>query len=247
MRRVRSRCGRKVVHGSFIAAAFFTARTTTDKLVRVAYLADAPSRAQLTISEAAAGKQEPLLFDAAIKRELTVSIKMPDAIDDIIDDVTVGLRRKHSREAAVSVRNGEFELKAASRYLGWAEQNSYKKRLDVAITPLKNLAAAEVAPHGLIGQTFDGDGVAIDGAIDDYSPAVVYTKAMGEGAIEGVAGDYEVSADDPYSPAFKFSRFAATKAAARDTAKLSGVHRAVGKKVPTMATTQGDDQAIELA
>ena len=76
MRRVRSRCGRKVVHGSFIAAAFFTARTTTDKLVRVAYLADAPSRAQLTISEAAAGKQEPLLFDAAIKRELTVSIKM---------------------------------------------------------------------------------------------------------------------------------------------------------------------------
>ena len=108
-------------------------------------------------------------------------------------------------------------------------------------------AFSQVAPHGLIGQTFDGDGVAIDGAIDDYSPAVVYTKAMGEGAIEGVAEDYEISADDPYSPAFKFSRFDASKAAPRDTTKLSGVHRAVGKKVPTMATTQGDDQAIELA
>jgi len=242
-----AKCTRKTVHGSFIMAAYFNARTAANKSVHVSYLADSPSRAQLTISEAPTGKAASLLFDAAIERELTVSIEKPDAIDDEIDDVTVGLRRKHSREATVTVRNAEFELAASSRFLGWAEQNGHKKRLDVSIVPLKDVARSEVAPHGLIGQTFDGDGVAIDGAIDDYSPAVVYTKAMGEGAIEGIAGDYEIAADDPYSPAFKFSRFAATKAAARDTAKLSGVHRVVGKNVPMMATTQGDDQAIELA
>ena len=37
-------------------------------------------------------------------------------------------------------------------------------------------ADLKVAPHGLIGQTFDGDGVAVDGAIDDYSAKVVVTK-----------------------------------------------------------------------
>ena len=33
----------------------------------------------------------------------------------------------------------------------------------------------EVAPHGLIGQTFDGDDIAIDGAVDDYSGKIVTT------------------------------------------------------------------------
>ena len=55
-------------------------------------------------------------------------------------------------------------------------------------------------------QTFDGDGVAIDGAIDDYSGKVVVTKAMGEGAIEGVAADYKLPAGDPFSTKFKCDR-----------------------------------------
>ena len=64
-------------------------------------------------------------------------------------------------------------------------------------------ASPQVAPHGLLGQTFDGDGVAIDGAIDDYSAKVVVTKAMGEGAIEGVAADYELPSASPFSTKFK--------------------------------------------
>ena len=64
-------------------------------------------------------------------------------------------------------------------------------------------ASPQVAPHGLLGQTFDGDGVAIDGAIDDYSAKEVVTKAMGEGAIEGVAADYELPSASPFSTKFK--------------------------------------------
>ena len=87
----------------------------------------------------------------------------------------------------------------------------------------------------------------IDGAVDDYSSSVVYTKAMGEGAIEGVAADYEINAVDPYSPTFKYSRFGATKAAPRDTSKLTGVRRVVGTNMPMMAASQGEDEAIQMA
>ena len=52
-------------------------------------------------------------------------------------------------------------------------------------------------------QTFDGDGIAIDGALDDYSGKVVVTKAMGEGAIEGVADDYKIPRQSPFSTAYK--------------------------------------------
>ena len=51
---------------------------------------------------------------------------------------------------------------------------------------------------------------------------VIETKAMGEGAIEGVAADYEIDSSDPFSTAFKFSRFGLTQAAPRDVSKLSG-------------------------
>ena len=66
-------------------------------------------------------------------------------------------------------------------YLGWAEKNKKRKRLDVSITPLRDVSASVVAPHGLIGQTFDGDAVAVDGAVDDYSPDVVVTKVRAAG------------------------------------------------------------------
>ena len=98
----------------------------------------------------------------------------------------------------------------------------------------------QVAPHGLIGQTFDGDGVAVDGVLDDYSSDVVYTKAMGEGAIEGVAADYVIRRSEPFGTAFKYSRFGATLASPRQSATLTGVHRAINKP-PATAGAVGDD------
>ena len=49
--------------------------------------------------------------------------------------------------------------------------------MDISIGARTEFAALKVAPHGLLGQTFDGDNIAVDGAVDDYSPSVVVTKA----------------------------------------------------------------------
>ena len=63
------------------------------------------------------------------------------------------------------------------------------------------------SPEGLFGQSFDGDDMAVDGAVDNFQPgqAESTTSAQGEGSIEGVIDDYKVS--DQFGTTFKFSRF----------------------------------------
>merc|ERR1719424_2671978 len=83
-----------------------------------------------------------------------------------------------------------------------------------------------VHPHGIIGQAWDGDGLAVDGETDKFpafrpSPdaaAEFTTTAMAKGAIEGVPSDYKMPS--AYMTAFKYSRFGVTKAPPRDVANL---------------------------
>merc|ERR1711988_1733498 len=97
------------------------------------------------------------------------------------------------------------------------------------LVPEKELV---VFPHGLIGQTFDGDSTAVDGKTDVYHNAgpEITTAAMAEGFIEGTAEDYALS--DPFSPNFKFSRFFLHEPTPpRDISKLSGRRTYTGAKV----------------
>ena len=84
-------------------------------------------------------------------------------------------------------------------------------RLDVALEPLVAEEKFAAKPHGLVGQSYDGSKVPRYGRVDQYPPLEVpadfTTAAMAEGAIEGVAADYQVA--DKYATQFKFSRFAA--------------------------------------
>ena len=87
-------------------------------------------------------------------------------------------------------------------------------RVDLTVTALTDPLASRVAPHGLIGQGFDGR--YIEGQKDDYVPdgnGMVITTAQGEGAIEGAVADYVV--DSPFSTAFAFGRFSASEAPPR--------------------------------
>merc|ERR1739838_909219 len=106
-----------------------------------------------------------------------------------------------------------------------------------------------VAPHGLIGQTADGDGIAIDGAKDDLRELskhamkgpgglkLVYPSAQGEGAIEGKIGDYEVF--DEFETEYKYSRFGALSSSVRNITALSGKRRnSAGHRT---ASTSSDD------
>ena len=99
-----------------------------------------------------------------------------------------------------------------------------------------------VAPHGIIGQSYDGDNEGVDGAQDDYrhAGAEMTTMAQAEGAIEGVGADYKVAS--PFATAFKYSRFDAEKAAPRDLTLLKG------KRVPLVrGTGAGAGAAPSLA
>ena len=51
--------------------------------------------------------------------------------------------------------------------------------------------------------------------------------AVGEGAIEGSAKDYEILATDKFSAAFKYSRWNLAEAPARNVSSLTGSKRSV--------------------
>tara|TARA_B100000787_G_scaffold137529_1_gene106379 strand:+ start:506 stop:1351 length:846 start_codon:yes stop_codon:yes gene_type:complete len=92
------------------------------------------------------------------------------------------------------------------------------------------LASKTCFPHGLIGQSYDMDDIAVDGNKDDYTydatRPVVTTRAQAEGAIEGVASDYRLRSQ--FEVEFVFGRFNRTdsdRCAARDVASLTGRKR----------------------
>jgi len=158
------------------------------------------------------------------------------------DNLTVELRKSRMYEATLIVADGAWLITCTAHLYPFATDNKMKTRLDMSFQPIGPRANVDsVAPHGLIGQTFDHDQVAIDGAQDDYSGNVVVTKAMGEGAIEGTAADYAVSVQDPYSVDFKFSRFDSTAAPVRDVSKLAGLKHAGSASASASATNDAPD------
>ena len=93
---------------------------------------------------------------------------------------------------------------------------SGKKQVDVSISPrIDPLAPNElghvVAPHGIIGQSWDGDDIGIDGAQDNLGllrreqGQEVTTHAQAEGAIVGTMDDYLM--DDAFATDFAFTRW----------------------------------------
>lgn len=105
-------------------------------------------------------------------------------------------------------------------------------RINVYIQPLYDVASDPVAPHGLLGQTYDGDGRPLHGKRDRYdvlddgtltsertkAGGYVTTRAKAEGAIEGSSEMYRIRS--PFSTNFAYSRFRAREAAARNTSAL---------------------------
>jgi len=98
----------------------------------------------------------------------------------------------------------EWEVSVQSRPV-YDRIEGPKHRLDLSLRPLLPKARLAEWPHGLIGQSFDGDARPRQGKQDDYNASVVWTTAQAEGAIEGVADDYRVAS--PYATEFRFSRF----------------------------------------
>lgn len=120
-------------------------------------------------------------------------------------------------------------------------------RFDLSIRPLNGTgfegrhgnASGHVAPHGLIGQTWDDDSIAVDGAQDDYehSGVEVWTKSMAEGGIEGQASEYELK--NKFAHEFKYARHDATAyTPPRDVSLLTGTKRIGEMKLSASAVDQ---------
>ena len=107
------------------------------------------------------------------------------------------------------------------------------------VSPLApNALGNVIAPHGIIGQSWDGDDIGIDGAQDNLGQLrqdegkEVTTRAQAEGAIEGTMEEYLV--DNEFSTNFKYSRWDVVAAEPRNISALKGAK----KRLPS---TMGDE------
>ena len=91
-----------------------------------------------------------------------------------------------------------------------AADSSRLKRIDVAVASLTDPLSQRVSPHGLLGQSYDGQTMG-KGKTDSYQAdkdGLFTTTAQGEGAIQGIVTDYIVQPQaDAFSTVFVFSRF----------------------------------------
>lgn len=107
-------------------------------------------------------------------------------------------------------------------------------RINIEIQPLHDVEVDRVAPHGLLGQTYDSDDSPLHGKRDRYdildngkrthsrerAGGHVTTRAQAEGAIEGRLEMYRIQ--KPFDTSFAFSRFGLKAASPRNiTALLS--------------------------
>ena len=170
-----------------------------------------------------------------------------------------GLRVYH-KQSSVFVRGNGYETNVTRKPIYNYVSGPSHWRYDVAMRQFDGSTGFESAhgrasatcfPHGILGQSYDGSDVAVDGKVDSYKydpkKPVVRTSAMGEGAIEGVASDYAVLGGSSYGHAFKYSRYdqsATSSCKPRDPTKLSGAKRVADKSL-VVASSDSDDNMLE--
>ena len=195
------------IHGSWLRAASWNLRTAqTPRLLHVFFHAVDPHRAVITEE----GKKSFVLIEG----------EAPFVAEDV--------RVHFVSRKLLEVRTLHWRTTAESTI---AYPHANKLRMNVKIQPLQ--AGYRGGPHGLLGQTYDGDRWAVHGLRDDYgrldSGALATsrvgvggektTRAAGEGAIEGTLEDYRLR--DRFQTSFRFSRFDA-EGLPRDVSALSG-------------------------
>jgi len=156
------------------------------------------------------------------------------------------------KHKTVFVRANGWEVNATRKPIYNPVRGPSAWCFDIAMRPLDGTiftkefgaSSASCFPHGIIGQSWDGDNIAVSGKVDDYKDRVeVTTTAMAEGAIEGSANDYALS--NAFDVDFKYSRFAKVSGdvcAPRDVSKLNGL-KGLAKGNSVAASTSEEEGA----
>lgn len=218
------------VQGSHLTKAFVAARTIVGgsaALVLVDYGSERPFSAHVQVK--------------ALGKVIMETYLAPGKGAVVMGDVSVDMLEAEPVEVVVSNRHWAYSIKPGTYHT--AADSARQTRIDISVKALSDPLAAPVAPHGLIGQGFDGR--RISGKKDSYVPdvkGVFRTAAQGEGAIEGSIDDYKISPADPFSTTFKFERFSKQSAPPRDVSKLA---REAGDKLVSLvgvaASATGDE------
>jgi hypothetical protein len=206
----------KNVHGSFLTQAHIVARTNLGKTVHASYYAEVIGATNIafvngTVEDAPGPK-------ARLPGDFKLGPKANMAVDDVSMTTDYSSLHLLTPEFQIVVTPINLRQEEWGRALE-RNVNGVHHRLDVQIKLRVPEDLLTVAPHGIIGQGWDGDGKAINGETDNFPESGEFTTyAMAKGALEGTASDYKMASK--YATAFKFSRFDATSAAPRDLAKL---------------------------
>ena len=229
------------VRGSFVTDVFCTVKTNrTGHTVRIEYSPNHPPT--------------PIVHGLPVVAWLQVRAgEAPVAYED----VSVAMSRSGGADV-LTVSTLAWRVEAAARPI-WRSTTPGKKQIDLSFQPLRDplspmgASSEVVAPHGLIGQSYDGDAIAVDGKQDHYrelwkaqgAGKEIITQAQAQGAIEGEGADYKVS--DFFATDFKYSRYAVAAAAPRDIAALSGFKRKISTQFWSVsAGASGDDSKEAL-
>lgn len=210
------------IHGSWVRAAYFVVRVRTGRLLHVLFHAKDPHRAIIT---------EPGCSPPVCAGNVTAGggrhVLAEGAPPFVVDNLRVSLVWRKT----LTLTTGRWRVRAQSTV---DHPHLHKLRMNVELKPTYDVDADRVAPHGLLGQAYDRDQLAVDGARDDYSRlddgsrtkdragvgGRVTTKAQAEGAIEGAAEDYRMAS--AFTTYFRFARFDAVGAPVRNVSALGG-------------------------
>jgi hypothetical protein len=195
------RWSKRLVHGTRIDAAYWNVLASNGKTVTVAYAADKNATTLRHATVTVSGTDAPI----------RVTSRAPFSMADV---------RVSLKERALTVVGARWSAIASTSAFPFAALNKDKVLLDLEVKPLYDADADPVAPHGLWGQSYDGDGIALDGKLDAPKGPEMTTTAQAEGAIEGTVLDYKVAG--PFATDFKYARYNATSAKHRDVTKLTG-------------------------
>ena len=188
------RLGKNIIHGSFLTEAHVVLRTNMGRFFNVSLLtnvlnANGWSWRFARGSCAKPGNHVAFVLGPHSKKQC----------DNLWVEVIMSSMIVHTQEWKIIVK----ALPVYNRIDG------PRHRLDIQISQRVSDDRFEVFPHGLIGQSFDRDSKPRRGKVDHYPPRSAgvefTTSAMGEGAIDGLADQYEMSS--PYDIEFAYSRF----------------------------------------
>jgi hypothetical protein len=229
------RYGRQLIHGSFITGIFIVVRSrrtgSSGTLVRVAVLAEQTRSFRVANDTLATyyNATEVDFGDVLIEQIAGRRVRVRGAGWEGV--FTHGYVRKpiiNGHIVSDSIDHSHWQLNTKLRTLD--------NDKDLVAT-FGRSTLGHIAPHGLIGQSFDGSSIAVNGKVDKYGFGLeMFTSAQAEGAIEGIHTDYLVRG--PFSTNFKYSRFdAQSYVAPRNVSLLAGAKAAATPGAPLSAST----------